>query len=178
MLVFSNRRVWFTADNHFWHDSIIEKCRRPYGTIDEMNQDMKLRWNNVVNADDVVVHLGDFGMGIPTQWPSMLSQLNGSKILVRGNHDRSAKWYCGGFDHVSRNEIVCIDGVRCWVNHYPQSGSGKHRRPPAPGSYDIALCGHVHDRWRVQDGIINVGVDVWNFQPISLEQLLPLALAG
>lgn len=179
MLLFNKRRVLFTADDHFWHDSIIEKCRRPYASIDEMNADLKLRWNNVVGKDDVVIHLGDFGMSLPERWASMLRELNGNKILIRGNHDRSAKWYGGGFDVVCRNEIVCVDGLRCWVNHYPHSRPGstqtKHRRPSAPGGYDIALCGHVHDRWLVQDGVINVGVDVWNFQPADLEQLLPLA---
>jgi calcineurin-like phosphoesterase family protein len=43
-------------------------------------------------------------------------------------------------------------------------------------TYDFALCGHVHEHWRerVQDGrrVINVGVDVWGFRPVSLEELL------
>lgn len=183
MLSFVKLRVLFTADDHFGHDGpngIIKTCRRPYASVAEMNADLIRRWNAVVTPDDVVIHLGDFAMGLPALWPGYLEQLNGRKILVMGNHDRAARWYHGGFDTVCRNEIILVDGVRVWVNHYPVNTSlqpMRHRRPPAPGDYDIALCGHVHNAWLVQNGVINVGVDVWDGQPIGLDRLLPLVPA-
>jgi calcineurin-like phosphoesterase family protein len=37
---------------------------------------------------------------------------------------------------------------------------------------DIILCGHVHEKWLRKDNKINVGVDQWDFKPITLEQIL------
>lgn len=34
------------------------------------------------------------------------------------------------------------------------------------------LCGHVHEAWARRDRIINVGVDVRNFRPVTLDELL------
>lgn len=42
-------------------------------------------------------------------------------------------------------------------------------RPKNEGQF--LLHGHVHEKWRVKGRMINVGVDVWNFTPVSLEQI-------
>ena len=39
------------------------------------------------------------------------------------------------------------------------------------------LHGHVHERWRVRDRMINVGVDVWDYRPVAEDELLPLLQA-
>jgi calcineurin-like phosphoesterase family protein len=46
------------------------------------------------------------------------------------------------------------------------------KRPAAPGAHDLALCGHVHNAWRVRDGVVNVGVDVLDFQPVRIADAL------
>lgn len=33
------------------------------------------------------------------------------------------------------------------------------------------LCGHIHDKWRIKGRMLNVGVDVHNFKPISIEDV-------
>jgi len=38
-------------------------------------------------------------------------------------------------------------------------------RPQDDGHW--LLCGHVHDKWKTMHKMINVGVDAWNFQPVS-----------
>jgi calcineurin-like phosphoesterase family protein len=80
-----------------------------------------------------------------------------------------------GFADVLENTVVEVDGMRLWLNHYPR-GIPDHRgrpyaRPEAPGPYDIILCGHVHQQFKVAAGNVNVGVDVWNFTPISVGSL-------
>jgi calcineurin-like phosphoesterase family protein len=96
--------------------------------------------------------------------------------LVRGNHDRHLERVIDAMDlsDVIENAVIQIDGMRCWVNHYPPTPDhrGVVKRPEAPGPYDLALCGHVHDAWRVHDGIVNVGVDVWGFSPIRVADAL------
>lgn len=43
-------------------------------------------------------------------------------------------------------------------------------RPDDNGSW--LLCGHVHDKWKTKHKMINVGVDVWNFQPVSTTEII------
>jgi calcineurin-like phosphoesterase family protein len=175
-------KTYFTSDNHFGHANIIDYCDRPFGNVREMNYAMIARWNEVVGPRDTVYHLGDFAMGNKEDMPRILKRLNGRKILIRGNHDaNTGKMLEAGFDEVlDSNVVVDVDGVAVWMNHYPVASEDQRdlRRPPAPGEYDVALCGHIHQTWRVKAGVCNVGVDVWNFYPISIEQIIAALAVG
>jgi calcineurin-like phosphoesterase family protein len=141
-----------------------------------MDLDLARRWNEVVNDGDLVYHLGDFAMGDPSRWPSYRSQLRGKIVLVRGNHDRYLSRVVDKMQLASvvENVVVTVEGVRCWLNHYPPTPDhrGLVKRPVTPEAYDVALCGHVHNAWRVAARVVNVGVDVWGFRPIGLRDLL------
>lgn len=123
-----------------------------------MNQEMIARWNSVVGPEDIVYHLGDFAMGQPSEWPAILKQLNGArKILIRGGHDRKPHQMLEvGFSEV--HEKLVWNG---WLlQHEPMNTKQK------------LLCGHIHDKWRRLGDIINVGVDVWDFTPRTIEELV------
>ncbi len=171
-------RSWLTSDTHFGHENIIRYCGRPYTDAAEMNFDMIRRWNDTVSAGDIVYHLGDFAMGQPHLWAEYRRRLLGRIVLVRGNHDRNADFMRDvvGIDEVLENAVLEIDGTRCWVNHYPPEGTDWHGakkvRPHALEPYDLALCGHIHEKWKVAKGCVNVGVDQWNFRPITVEHAL------
>ena len=53
-------KFWYSSDSHFHHRRIIEYCSRPFPSVEEMNQVMIERWNEVVKPDDIVYHCGDF----------------------------------------------------------------------------------------------------------------------
>lgn len=153
--------TWLTSDTHYGHEKIIAYCNRPYSSAAEMNFDFARRWNEIVAPEDLVYHLGDFAMGDPDSWPKYRATLNGRIILVRGNHDRKIDRVLDRmrFEDVIENAIVEIDGVRCWLNHYPLVEDDEDRdyrgrrnlvRPPAPGEYDLALCGHIREKWTVK----------------------------
>lgn len=79
------------------------------------------------------------------------------------------------FDVVAEQLIVEELGKKLWLAHFPTNNEDDHRgykRPNAPGEYDYALCGHVHDAWKLKDNCLNVGVDVWNFYPINLAHII------
>jgi calcineurin-like phosphoesterase family protein len=168
--------AWLTGDTHFGHQNIIAYCNRPYTTLGQMHDDLTTRWNEVVGPEDTVYHLGDFAMGHPELWPAYRAALNGRIILVRGNHDRHLDRVIErmNFTDVIENAVVEIDGVSCWLNHYPPTPDhrGVVKRPQAPGPYDLALCGHVHDSWKVHDAVVNVGVDIWGYAPIRVADAL------
>lgn len=36
----------------------------------------------------------------------------------------------------------------------------------------ILFHGHVHEHWKFKPGMANVGVDVWGFKPVEIQQIL------
>ncbi len=58
-------RVFVIADTHFGHKNVIEfeKEFRPFQTIEEHDDELVYRWNNTVNKNDTIWHLGDVLFG-------------------------------------------------------------------------------------------------------------------
>lgn len=80
--------IWFTSDTHFGHHRIIELCDRPFDNVDHMNSVIVNNFNEVIQPDDTLVHLGDVALGSISDSLPVVSRINGRKILVPGNHDR------------------------------------------------------------------------------------------
>src|SRR3989338_4547577 len=80
--------IFITADHHFNHKNIIEYCKRPFKTVEEMNNTMIEKRNKKVGKDDLVIHLGDFALGNKEKVGEIRKMLNGKIILIKGNHDR------------------------------------------------------------------------------------------
>jgi len=70
-----------------------------------------------------------------------------------------------GFDSVQTHAMIELGG---------QTIRMRHRPPEHPEEPQLTLCGHVHDRWAwdPQRLTLNVGVDLWGFQPISELQVV------
>ena len=105
-------KTFFIADTHFGDKRIFRYENRPFADVDEMDQQMISRWNAVVSPEDIVYHLGDFGGdGRESQ---ILSQLNGTKYLIKGNHDTQSNsaYRDFGFSEVYDKPII-LDGF--WI---------------------------------------------------------------
>ncbi len=172
--------TYYTSDTHFGHVNILGFCRPMFKDVSEMNEKMILKWNEVVKPDDTIVHLGDFAMGPKVLHKGFLDRLNGYKILVRGNHDENdGKMRNLGFKEVSVTREETINGLKVYMRHVPPRAVDpygdrfyKTEFTPEPPMHDIWLCGHVHEKFRRRGNIINVGVDVWDFKPVTFETLL------
>jgi len=175
--------IFFTSDTHFYHHNIIKYCLRPFEHQWEMNEVMIKNWNSVVGEGDTVYHLGDFCMGGIDKLTEIATQLNGKqKFLKMGNHDRGkTRLQRAGFDAVirggSRTDLTLGGDIRVQLSHYPyrkQFADGVSRRweqaPEDDGG--ILLCGHIHEKWKTRGRMINVGVDVWDFTPVSEDRLV------
>lgn len=46
--------TYFTSDQHFGHFNIIRLSRRPFATVEEMDNALLSRWKAKVNDDDTV----------------------------------------------------------------------------------------------------------------------------
>lgn len=76
--------IFFIADTHFNEPEVMfmareNNCFCP--SCDAKDNILIKNWNKVVKPDDKVFILGDFGE------PSYAKDLNGIKILIKGNHD-------------------------------------------------------------------------------------------
>lgn len=177
---------WFTSDTHFGHHNIIEYCKRPFASVEEMNRAMIERWNSVVGPADLVYHLGDFALGPKVLWEGYRNALNGRIMFFTGNHDDIA---LKAFDAMLKDDIddkapecLRLGQPRVHMAHIPPAGDplrGYTRPMKYDVDVDVYLCGHVHEAWETQTWkgkpVINVGVDVWDFTPQPLERILSRA---
>ena len=81
-------KQFYIADWHYDHANCIAFDNRPFKSVNEMNEALIERWNNVVSDDDVVYILGDMFWCNWRDALPVLDQLHGRKILIKGNHDR------------------------------------------------------------------------------------------
>jgi len=174
---------YYTSDLHLNHANLItfNIPTRKFKNIQEHNAFVTTRWNTIVNWDDEVYCLGDFALGPPEDIPSYVNQLNGIKHLITGNHDWGKEEYHeqAAWESIQK-QLHIIDGeYKVWLAHMPlQKAPDKrgYERPIPLEDYDICLGGHVHGKYFVNDcSSINVGVDVNDFYPKTLEQLLEKA---
>jgi calcineurin-like phosphoesterase family protein len=84
--------VFLVSDTHFGHAGVCRFTRndgctplRPWDDAAEMDEAMVEAWNDRVRPNDKVYHLGD--VVINRRALSIMSRLNGDKVLIRGNHD-------------------------------------------------------------------------------------------
>lgn len=177
--------IWFTSDTHFGHERIIELCDRPFASVEHMNETIIENHNALVKPGDKVFHLGDLAMGKIADSLPLAKRLNGDKAIIPGNHDRI-------FSGVKQSmmdrfmplyseiftvmeEVIRMPGQRLTMCHFPFAGDSHEEdrytelRPVDNG--DWLLHGHVHDEWQVNGRQINVGVDVWDFRPVHLDQI-------
>jgi len=188
---------WWTSDLHLGHARINELAGRPFASVDEMNAAIVERWNATVSPRDTVYVLGDVCMGDLRESLALAAQLQGRKRLVPGNHDRVSSLYRGspvkkaewrqlylnaGFEVLSEELRAGIGDASVKVSHFPYDGDShdedryKSSRPIDDGGW--LLHGHVHEAWKVRGRQINVGCDVWNFTPVSEEQLMEIISDG
>lgn len=147
-------KIFITADHHFNHENIIEYCKRPFKTVAEMNEVMIERWNKQVGKNDLVIHLGDFGLGDKEKIKEIRKKLNGTIILIKGNHDR-----------VTEDFIVVGDSI--------QIGNLLFSHRPIPEEEIPKGCinvhGHIHEKESFSG--INISVEKTNYEPILLEDI-------
>jgi calcineurin-like phosphoesterase family protein len=183
MKVYSGLQVWFTSDTHYWHKNIIKYCERPFRDVHDMNAEMVRRWREVVAPEDLVFHLGDFSFGGLEKAMTVGLQLPGRKILVRGNHDtKRDRWGFTDTEFVNTmgfEQVVGIDGLTLempqglfYLAHHPHPNRLAWPEAAKVDGCSIQLCGHVHDAWKYAGAACNVGVDQWDFTPVSIEEIL------
>ena len=176
---------------HYGHANVIGFCDRPFADVREMNRALIKNWNLVVTSDDEAWVLGDCFLKIGWQEAyKIMKQLNGKKYLVMGNHDKFTrqKYLDIGFAEVyNKNTTFYYEGHHFLLSHYPYASSPEEVKHAEENGYRLRyqdrryedkgswlLHGHVHEKFKKIRRMINVGVDVWDFTPVSIDELISL----
>jgi calcineurin-like phosphoesterase family protein len=187
---------FYTSDTHFGHANILKYTDRPWADSDAMDAGLIDRWNSVVAPGDTVYHMGDVIMNMRSL--HNVSQLNGTIHLVAGNHDPCwegfkkgsqkavERFLDAGFATVFPSGILrshkLSDGRAVTLSHFPyDEGVTHHKQDMINDRYkdwrptnhgEVNVCGHVHGAWKVNQRAVNVGVDVWDWYPVSEDTLI------
>lgn len=193
--------TYFTSDTHFNHENVIRFYNRPFSSVEEMNEGLISNWNKIVKEDDVVFHLGDFAFAPRQEIPDIVDRLNGHVHLIRGNHDYKSSIKKADFASVEKDMFVNVNGTFIYMIHDPFSiRKKKNEELIVPTQTEIILCGHLHSQWKIKKkgeslgryiarnrdekgGIVplvtvNVGVDVWDMKPVTLNEIMEFVNEG
>ena len=155
--------VFFTSDTHFGDHRVLNLYPRPFASVAAMDAGLIAQWNEVVGSDDEVWHLGDFAR-TAAQAAAILPRLNGRKHLVLGNNDPLPQ--PDGWESIENYAELQVGGVDLVLCHYP------FRRWKGMDRGSVNLHGHSHGRLKPLPRQLDVGVDVRDFRPVTLAELL------
>lgn len=193
----NNRKpVFFTSDMHIGHANSIDFDDRPFQGLHHMHRTLINNYNAIVPENGVCYHLGDVGMSSTDKVKEVISQLNGTKVLVLGNHDKNPNaMYNLGFDVVLYGVTLYIAGEKVTMTHCPLRGvfredvtgmrgakegenwHGEHKQQKfsVEDEGQFHLHGHLHSRGEKlngkpvkQDRQWDIGVCGNSYRPVSI----------
>lgn len=162
---------WFISDTHFFHANILKftndqgiRLRPEFNTIEEMHEVMIENWNKVVKTQDFVYHLGDVTFKYGGEFNNLMHRLHGHKRLIVGNHDKI--W--------DPNLISNFEKVELWKGFKEYNFTASHfplmLQSLRDGAYNVH--GHVHANSLADKHYINVSVEVRNYTPVNIDELV------
>ena len=164
--------MYFTADTHFGSKRHLELCKRPFTSVNQMNQTMIMNWNRIVNDDDMVFVLGDFGEY------DYANKLNGKIVLICGNYEKNDMERLNlsfsqfrdlliekGFYDVHESYLdINVDVINKPLHLIHE--------PSKKIDNAFNLYGHVHKTHLLKRFGLNVGIDLHNYTPIEIDTIL------
>ena len=160
--------IFLSGCLHLGHNNLITRGVRNFKNCEEHDETIIKNFNSVIRKGDLLYILGD------CVWDgdfSIYKRMNGTKIVVKGNHDKKehlqraksagyiANWhYYKGFMHKG-NYIFMI--------HFPMLSWDR--------SFHGSFCAHSHCHGSLETTKgrqMDVGVDANNFTPVLLDDFI------
>lgn len=158
---------YFIGDTHFGGEDIIRYTGRKFSNSSEMDKFIIKNWNNIVTDNDKVFLVGDFFDNKDECFmKEVLKQLNGTIVLIKGNHDNGVEDFCRNLgieviDYpILYNQFFLVSHEPLYVN--------------SNGLY-VNIFAHVHDNpmyKTVSNRSYCVSAERINYTPISFNKIL------
>lgn len=174
-------KTYITSDLHFGHKNILRFCpvtrARFKDDLSFMNEEMVREWNAIVNPEDLTYILGDVAFLPANKASETIRRLNGTKILVEGNHDRKLLQdpeFRNCFAEVHPYLDINYNGTKVIMFHYPIAEWDQLHR----GS--VHFHGHLHgntsgiEKYRCKD----MGMDATGVIVMPIEDAIAEAMKG
>lgn len=169
-------KYYFTSDTHFSEDRTRQLSKRPFNSVEDMNNTILSNFKNALTDNDVLYHLGDFG-----NFHFLSKFISSVKFktmyILKGNYDKELENLINdptsfGLTSDITSKIIPIydpvyhinlDNQNFYLTHYPSNMLDPNK---------FYLYGHIHALGMVRTNGLNVGVDCHYFNPISLDTVL------
>jgi calcineurin-like phosphoesterase family protein len=123
-------QTWFGSDFHLGHKN-IQKFRKEVDSCEHNIERICDEWGSTVKKRDTIYLLGDICFSQESL--EILGKLKGSKVLIRGNHDR---FPLSSYEGVFENVYGLFKYKEFWLSHPPVHPQELRNR--------VNLHGHVH----------------------------------
>jgi len=160
-------KTFLISDTHFGHSNILTFKRddgtplRNFPDIYHHDEHLIQQWNKIVSPLDKVYHLGDVGFKSFSRLGLTLERLNGTKVLIKGNHDGfKLSQYAQYFKDI-RGSHQLDKFILTHIPIHPQSLS----------RWKANIHGHLHANVVNDPRYINVAVEQINYAPIDFEEI-------
>ena len=195
----SKNDLFVTSDWHLYHENVIRFSKRPFTDVHHMTEVLVKRYNSRVGVNSTCYFLGDMGFGKVDWIGDVVHRLNGTKILILGNHDRGRRAMKSvGFDSVMNMSSFNIGKHLVTMSHMPLKGilredttgmrgtdgtenwhGENHPRSSLfslPDFGQFHLHGHIHSpnggrSEKILGRQMDVGVDANDYYPVPLSQI-------
>lgn len=164
-------QVFVTSNQQFGRPSAISKFKRPYSTVEEMNDNLVQEWNSTVTENDIVYVLGNFAWD-PDTAEKISQRLNGVIYLLEGEIDLASKeiiqrGIMNGKLMMSNSDINVYEEAEFCLSYWPLLNWPKKTK----GYY--SLVGHPSKEYKTdhKKKIINVCCDRWAYKPVAINRL-------
>ncbi len=189
--------IFFTSDWHIGHKIVIDLDKRPFKDLDHMSSSLIKNYNAIVPENGVCYFLGDMGFCGSNTLKDIIDQLNGTKLLILGNHDKKHNaMYNAGFDIVLNAAELWIASERVTLSHCPLRGifredttgmrnyidgekwHGESRQDKfsVKDAGQFHLHGHIHagpanSKKKIDGRQFDIGVPGNNYRPIHIKEI-------
>lgn len=157
-----DKPFYVISDTHFAHTNIIKYCNRPFKNTDEMDELMIKNWNETVKQTDDVYFLGDFILNKKSEIQSYYEKLNGNKTFLLGNHDKQSSLFIPEdmivMQYKDKEIIMVHKPIEDWEVINTNNA--------------FLLYGHIHEKINTIESAYNCSVEVNNYRPISIDNIL------
>ena len=190
--------IFFTSDWHVGHANVLIFDNRPFKDLAHMHEVLVNNYNSTVRDDDICYFVGDMGLCKPDVLELVIARLNGTKVLILGNHDKGVEaMYKIGFDAVLYGATMQIAGEKVTITHCPLLGVWREDCSNMKGMTDenwhgekrprqqifttqdngqFHLHGHIHSpnhgkSQKILGRQMDVGCVANNYRPVSISAI-------